>query len=159
MRVKRTLTYVGAWLAATTAAVTVTWLGVRDVMRGAVIDQPDAIPVLRPVSAPADPPPQPPPAPPPPPDPVSTPPVPQQAAPPPEPTDDVRGYDVLGGQVVLAVSPDGAELVSATPNQGYTVQTWQNEGWLRVEFTRGEHGSTVIASWYEHPTTVERFEH
>lgn len=40
MRVQRALTYVGVWVAATAAAVTVTWLGVRDVIHGAVFDPP-----------------------------------------------------------------------------------------------------------------------
>lgn len=44
MRAKRILTYFGAWLAATTAAGTLTWLGVRDVMHETVIERPGPLP-------------------------------------------------------------------------------------------------------------------
>jgi hypothetical protein len=164
---KRAVTYIGVWLTATTAAVTLSWLGVRDVIRGAVFDQPGSVPVVHPVAV------QPPatssnPAPvPPPPDTVDSamPQSPPRPDPKPNPSpaedaDDVRTYEVKGGTVVLSVRPDGAELVSATPRPGYTVQTWDHhEGWLRVEFTAGQRASAVIATWHDHPTTVETQEH
>jgi hypothetical protein len=169
VRIKRAVTYIGVWLAATTAAVTLTWLGVRDVIRGAVFDQSDSVPLVRPVTteptqsvtptastAPPTPPtaqPQP-----------ATVDSPPQPAPPPSPSiegaGDVHTYEVKGGTVVLTVQPERAELISATPRSGYTVQTWdQQVGWLRVEFTAGQRGSSVIATWHDHPTTVETQEH
>jgi hypothetical protein len=172
---KRAITYVGVWLTATTAAVTVSWLGVRDVIRGAVFDQSDAVPVVHPVTVPpAESPPPPPtsstpePAPPPVPGTVdsATPrpqppkPAPKPSPPPTEEASDVRTYEVKGGTVVLSVRPDSAELISATPRSGYTVQTWDHQdGWLRVEFTARQRASSVIATWHDHPTTVETLEH
>ncbi|SDZ41431.1 hypothetical protein SAMN05216215_107043 [Saccharopolyspora shandongensis] len=159
---KRAVAYVGVWLAATTAAVTLSWLGVRDIIRGAVFEPPDAIPVVQPVTT----------APPPPPTESRPEPTPTTVdAPPPPPTStpspsrtadsgDVRTYDAKGGKVVLSVHADGAKLVSATPRPGYTVQTWdQAVGWLRVEFTAGQHGSSVIATWHDHPTSVQTIEY
>ncbi|MCI2418986.1 hypothetical protein MOQ72_16195 [Saccharopolyspora sp. K220] len=176
---RRAVTYVGVWFAATTAAVTLSWLGVRDVIRGAVLDQSDSVPVVRPItSAPAESPSPPPaasPAPPPAESPPVLPPQPGTMAPPtseetqptpkpsPSPTEDasdVRTYEVEGGAVVLSVRPDRAELISATPRSGYTVQTWdQQDGWLRVEFTAGQHGSSVIATWHDGPTRVQTQEY
>ncbi|MER7014084.1 hypothetical protein ABT324_21905 [Saccharopolyspora sp. NPDC000359] len=181
MRVHRAFTYAGVWLVATTAAVTVTWLGVRDVIHGAVFDQPDpppARPVLTPTTLPPPPPPPVEPAPPPvelpPPDtPTTT--APSPTAPPstPETTTvdtptlestteiarDVRTYELNGGTVVLSVRPERAELISATPRSGYTVQTWdQAEGWLRVEFSAVDRASTLIATWHDGPTRVETYE-
>ncbi|MEU6268124.1 hypothetical protein [Saccharopolyspora shandongensis] len=161
---KRAVAYVGVWLAATTAAVTLSWLGVRDVIRGAVFEPRDAIPLVQPTTT----------APPPP--PTTTEPNPEPApttvdAPAPQRTStpspsrtadsgDVRTYDAKGGKVVLSVHADGAKLVSATPRPGYTVQTWdQAVGWLRVEFTAGRHGSSVIATWHDHPTSVQTIEY
>lgn len=157
---KRAIAYVGVWLAATTAAVTLSWLGVRDVIRGAVFDQPDTIPLVSPVTTEE----------PPPPATTSKPttvdtPAPEQEPPetsPPTTEDagDVQTYEVKGGKVVLSVRPEGAELISATPRSGYTVQTWDHvAGWLRVEFTAGQRGSSVIATWHDHPTTVETVEY
>ncbi|WP_221467827.1 hypothetical protein [Saccharopolyspora phatthalungensis] len=170
---KQAVCYVGVWLTATTAAVTLAWLGVRDVIRGAVFEQPDAVPLVRPVPLPPTESPLPPPtsnAPAPPPSdtvdsptsetepdpPSSTP----SSTPPSEEAGEVRTYDVKGGKVVLSLRPDGADLVSAVPRSGYTVQTWdQVAGWLRVEFTAGQHGSSVIATWHDHPTQVETQEY
>ncbi len=118
---KRAVAYVGVWLAATTAAVTLSWLGVRDVIRGAVFDRPDAIPLVSPVmteeppptttseaatvdtSAPEQEPPEP------------NPPAAEDAG-------HVRTYDVKGGKVVLSVHTESTELISVCT--GYTMQTW-----------------------------------
>ncbi|MGW1676984.1 hypothetical protein [Saccharopolyspora sp. NPDC002376] len=163
MRIHRAFTYVGVWLAATTAAVTVTWLGVRDVIHGAVFDQPDPPPVARAVTvSPTE---QPPPPEPPPtttaaePTTVDTP-APEVTTPIEEPDDaeDVRAYDVTGGTVVLEVLPERATLISATPRAGYTVQTWEQPGWLRVEFTTDGAASSLIATWHDGPTSVQTFE-
>ncbi|MEV6232268.1 hypothetical protein AB0L88_30850 [Saccharopolyspora shandongensis] len=159
---KRAVAYVGVWLAATTAAVTLSWLGVRDIIRGAVFEPPDAIPVVQPVT-PAPPPPPTESRPEPTPTTVDDPPPPPTSTPSPSRTadsGDVRTYDAKGGKVVLSVHADGAKLVSATPRPGYTVQTWdQAVGWLRVEFTAGQHGSSVIATWHDHPTSVQTIEY
>ncbi|MGP4015496.1 hypothetical protein [Saccharopolyspora sp. 5N708] len=172
MRIKRAVTYVGVWLAATTAGITLSWLGVRDVIRGAMFDESDAVPVVRPVAtAPAESAPAttdaapPPPVVPPRPTTVdpATPEQPQSTPKPPPSADDagdVRTYELKGGKVVLSVRTDGAALISATPRSGYTVQTWdRQEGWLRVEFTADQHGSTVIATWHDHPIKVETQEY
>ncbi|RKT85287.1 hypothetical protein SAMN05421805_115136 [Saccharopolyspora antimicrobica] len=165
----RAFTYAGVWLVATTAAVTVTWLGVRDIIQDTVFDQPAPPKAARPVVAPPAP---------------STPlPVPRTSTPePPLPTTvdtqitevtevaepppeseaaaDVRTFEVDGGTVVLSVRPERATLISATPRPGYTVQTWEHpDGWLRVEFSTENDASTLIATWHAGPTSVETFEH
>ncbi|MER7077864.1 hypothetical protein SAMN02982929_06023 [Saccharopolyspora kobensis] len=165
MRIHRAFTYAGVWLVATTAAVTVTWLGVRDIIQDTVFDQPAPPKAARPVVAPPPPPSTPLPAPsststpePPPPTTVDT----QVPEPPPESETaaDVRTFEVDGGTVVLSVRPERATLISATPRPGYTVQTWEHpDGWLRVEFSTEDDASTLIATWHAGPTSVETFEH
>ncbi|QUH04986.1 hypothetical protein HUO13_33150 [Saccharopolyspora erythraea] len=160
MRTRRALTYLAAWLAATTAAVTLSWLGVRDVIRGAVLDRPDPVPAVRPV---IEHPPQPttPPASAPPesaaPETSAPEPAPESSSrdPVPSPAGDVRTYDVGGGHVVLSMGATSASLVSATPKPGYSVRTWTAQGWLRVEFGGGAHGTSVIVTWHDHPPLVE----
>lgn len=150
MRMNRAFTYVGVWLVATTAAVTVTWLGIRDVIQDAVFEDPAPPKAIRPIATP----------------PPSTPlpttvDVPDPAPPPEtEVADDVRTFEVDGGTVVLSVLPQRATLISATPHPGYTVQTWEHpDGWLRVEFSADDGGSSLIATWHAGPTSVETFEH
>jgi hypothetical protein len=70
----------------------------------------------------------------------------------------VHRYSVKGGQVVLSMSDTSATLVSATPADGYAVQVWPEDGWLRVDFTSGDRTSTVIATWNGHPPSVQTYE-
>jgi hypothetical protein len=67
---------------------------------------------------------------------------------------DVHAYALTGGNVTLAFSGDSAQLVTAVPAAGYSVQTWSGTGWLRVDFSSGPLVSSLIASWYLHPPTV-----
>ncbi|WP_316528946.1 hypothetical protein [Kitasatospora brasiliensis] len=202
------LVQLGAWAAATGAAVALSWLGVHAVLTGDAFEQPTALPlpsakVDSKADSKADNPPHP--APPSPeqprsatesttrpaapapntttttttattaaptspataaattaataphgPAPATT--VPPQAlrpAPTAAATSTVRSYPVPGGKVALDLKDSGATLVSATPDPGWQMQVWTNEGWLRVDFTRGTEANSVIASWNGHPPTVE----
>ncbi|MFJ6383729.1 hypothetical protein ACIQI7_27455 [Kitasatospora sp. NPDC092039] len=178
------LVQLGAWAAATGAAVALSWLGVHAVLTGAAFEQPTALPLPSPKaggtppSAPATPD-QPRSAA------QSTPPSPAAsrttaaattaphgpaatattaaaAAPPtrrPAPaataTSTVRSYPIPGGKVALDLKPDRATLVSATPDPGWQMQVWTNGQWLRVDFTRGDEANSVFASWNGHPPIVE----
>jgi hypothetical protein len=66
----------------------------------------------------------------------------------------VRSYTLAGGRVALLVSGDSATLVTATPDSGFSVQTWSGTDWLRVDFTSGAQVSSLIASWYQEAPTV-----
>jgi hypothetical protein len=66
----------------------------------------------------------------------------------------VRSYSLDGGRVALLVTGDSASLVTATPDSGFSVQTWSGTGWLRVDFSSGAQVSSLIASWYQHAPTV-----
>ena len=67
-------------------------------------------------------------------------------------------YVVRGGRVVLAMTDTAARLVSATPNPGYAVQSWRGDQWLRVDFSKEDHTSSVIAAWNGHAPTVQSAE-
>jgi hypothetical protein len=67
---------------------------------------------------------------------------------------DVRAYTLAGGSVTLDVTGDTAQLVTAVPDAGYSVQTWSGTGWLRVDFSSGPRVSSLIASWYQHAPTI-----
>lgn len=70
----------------------------------------------------------------------------------------VQQYTVKGGVVVLSMTATQATLVSATPANGYSVQVWQETGWLRVDFTAGNSSSSVFATWNGHPPSVQTFD-
>jgi hypothetical protein len=161
----RNPTFALAWLAATTAAVAVSWLGVRTVVHDAVLSPPQLAVPASPVGT-GTPPPVPP----------STTPVPTTTSvgptsvtttPPPTTTttttapptsSNVHSYAVRGGQVVLSLGATSATLVSATPANGFAVQVWQETGWLRVDFSAPSGTSSVFATWNGHPPSVQTFE-
>jgi hypothetical protein len=66
----------------------------------------------------------------------------------------VHAYALTGGEVTLELKGDSAQLVTAVPAAGYSVQTWSGTGWLRVDFSSGPLVSSLIASWYLHAPTV-----
>jgi hypothetical protein len=76
------------------------------------------------------------------------------ASPSASPTGDIHAYTLTGGIVTLNLAGNVAQLVTAVPNAGYSVQTWSGTGWLRVDFSSGPQVSSLIASWYEHAPTV-----
>lgn len=164
----RSVTIGVVWLAATAAAVGVSWLGVRTVVPQTLSPPPQlavptsqlptgpppssgGTPLITAVSLP--PPARPAPRPSPPTAPTTT-----TVAPSPPSGWDVHSYTVPGGRVVLALGATGATLVSATPADGYAVQEWQETGWLRVDFTSAAGTSTVFATWNGHPPMVQTFQ-
>ncbi|WP_329037555.1 hypothetical protein OHT61_11670 [Streptomyces sp. NBC_00178] len=168
-----------AWSLATGAAVTLSWWGVHTVMSGTVYDPPRAVPISVGARAADEPvsssthrasPPSPTPAatraepsarpsrrpsaaPP------SAAPGPAKSPEPPKPSaasGDVKSYPTRGGRVVLELRDDAATLVSATPEQGWSMQVWTNPEWIRVDFGDGA-GATVsvFCTWNGHPPVVE----
>ncbi len=160
-----------AWMCATAAAVGVSWLGVRTVVHDAVMTpvkvsvpagsgqtHPFAptsrlsadptsttTPVRTTTTAP------------------SAPPSTSTTQPPAPPTtttvaSDVQRYSLKGGEVVLSMTQTQATLVSATPAAGYSVQAWQESGWLRVDFTAGNATSSLFATWNGHPPSIQTVE-
>jgi hypothetical protein len=67
---------------------------------------------------------------------------------------DVRAYALTGGTVTLNLAGGTVQLVTAVPDNGYSVETWSGTGWLRVDFSSGPQVSSLIASWYQHAPTV-----
>ncbi|GAA2241843.1 MULTISPECIES: hypothetical protein [Kitasatospora] len=162
-----------AWVAATSAAVALSWLGVHAVLADAAFEEPRAVPLPSPSGRPVDDPSTPPPAigeptaaasgsagpdsasPTP-----SAPPSPSSPAPgvahSSQPADtSVRSYLVPGGRVALDMRPDRADLVSAAPEPGWQMQVWRQEGWLRVDFAQGGRVNSVFATWNGHPPNVQ----
>jgi hypothetical protein len=66
----------------------------------------------------------------------------------------LHGYTLTGGHVTLLLTENSAKLVSAVPDDGYSVQTWSGAGWLRVDFSSGPQVSSLIASWNGHAPSV-----
>ncbi len=71
----------------------------------------------------------------------------------------VKGYRTDGGRVVLDLKAARAELVSATPEPGWQMQVWKQDGWLRVDFARGNDRTSVICAWNGHPPVVTTDNH
>lgn len=63
-------------------------------------------------------------------------------------------YRLTGGIVQLAQSRTSARLAAAMPATGWRKQFWNGEGWLRVDFTKGDHVATLIATWNGHPPEI-----
>jgi len=171
--VRRGFLHVGVWALTTAAAVTLSWFGVRSVLRGTAYDPPRALPISttsgpppqisathrpRPTTpAPSRTPTRAPDSPVPPQRPPGTP---KASAPADGGSGNVHAYTVGGGRVVLDLEASSASLVSATPNPGWQMQVWTQEGWLRVTFTSasGTQASSVFCTWNGHPPTVQAFE-
>ncbi|GAA1383658.1 hypothetical protein GCM10009639_04200 [Kitasatospora putterlickiae] len=174
------LVQLGAWAAATGAAVALSWLGVHAVLTGAAFEQPTALPLPSPASADGarpsptpsatQPQPQPQPA-----DrtgPTATPSTGRASAPPPRATapaptttrpapatsttSSVHSYPVPGGRVAVDLQSDHASLVTATPDSGWTMQVWNGPQWFRVDFSKDEQTNSVIVSWNGYPPRVDK---
>ncbi|MDQ0796232.1 hypothetical protein [Streptomyces sp. B1I3] len=182
---QRGFVHATAWLLATGAAVTLSWWGVHTVMSGTAYDPPRAVPVsvgagsvdgVRATDAPVSssthsalPSPSPSvtasragtsPSPRPSRRPSSRPPS-ESAGPAGSPapaagSGEVKSYPTRGGRVVLELTDDAAKLVSATPEQGWSMQVWTTGQWIRVDFGDGA-GATVsvFCTWNGHPPTVQ----
>jgi len=80
------------------------------------------------------------------------------AAPPADATATTRTYRMEGGVVTLSFSPAGVDVVGASPNEGFTVDTEPEHGnGVKVEFESDGHESRVDA-WWEGGPQVERRE-
>jgi hypothetical protein len=63
---------------------------------------------------------------------------------------DYKGYVLRGGQVVVQMRPLSASLVTAVPAPGFETQTWQADGWFRVDFVGEERRSSIIVAFAGH---------
>ncbi|HEX8005309.1 MAG TPA: hypothetical protein VF482_02660 [Trebonia sp.] len=158
----RVLTGLTAWLAGSALAVSLAWFGAGMVVRNTGMSP--AMPVISPgLAAPPSPaaPASPSPAATSSPAPSGSHPAFLSASPSPSPPataaaadGTVHGYTLAGGRVTLLVKPGSAELVTAVPAAGYSVQTWSGPQWLRVDFSSGAKVSSLIASWNGHAPSV-----
>ncbi|GAB7182886.1 hypothetical protein ATKI12_2717 [Kitasatospora sp. Ki12] len=170
------LVQLGAWAAATGAAVALSWFGVHAVLTGAAFEQPTALPLPSPkaggtpspaTTAPEQPrsaaqsaPPAQPASPA-----AATTHGPTPVAPVPPPTrrptptagatSTVKSYPIPGGKVALDLKPDHASLVSATPDPGWQMQVWNGDQWMRIDFTKDNQANSVFVYWNGHPPVVE----
>ncbi|MEV4558977.1 hypothetical protein AB0K51_18580 [Kitasatospora sp. NPDC049285] len=165
------LVKLGAWTAATGAAVALSWLGVHAVLADTVFDEPVAVPL--PTAGTAQTRDAPPPtlapatsaaadattaAPSPDPDPDPTPSAPSRTPAvkrSPSPTTSVHSYLVPGGRVALDLRATEAELVSATPETGWGMQVWHGDQWMRIDFSKDGRTSSVFVTWNGHPPDVQ----
>jgi hypothetical protein len=80
------------------------------------------------------------------------------SAPPVDPSATTRTIQMDGGVVTLRFSPAGVDVVGATPNEGFTVDTEPEHGnGVKVEFESDGHESRVDA-WWDGGPQVERRE-
>ncbi|MBM7167861.1 hypothetical protein JQK87_05430 [Streptomyces sp. G44] len=174
---RRGFVHAVAWSLATGAAVTLSWWGVHTVLTGTAYDPPRALPLAadgggaealsssthRPAPSPAEksprsPGPTDPPRAPRSPEPSKTRTEATRGDPPPSVAPGagtVKSYRTKGGRVVLDLGAHSASLVSATPAAGWSVQTWRQEAWIRVEFSSGTDRLTVFCTWHDTAPRVE----
>lgn len=72
---------------------------------------------------------------------------------------DVQTYPVAGGRVTFEMTADSAELVSATPEAGWQMQTWEQTTWIRVDFVGDGRRTSVICTWHDSEPRVETNEY
>ncbi|MFI6156633.1 hypothetical protein ACIBCA_28575 [Kitasatospora sp. NPDC051170] len=170
------LVQLGAWVAATGAAVLLSWLGVHAVLNGAAFERPTALPLPSPklAGAPQSAVPTATPAPTPTPAQTETPasapataaatrapaqatapPTRRPTTPAPTATSTVQSVPVPGGRVALDLRPDKASLVSAVPDPGWQMKVWNGDMWLRVDFVKDEQANSVFVAWNGHAPIVE----
>ncbi|MFE3324651.1 hypothetical protein [Streptomyces sp. NPDC059176] len=171
---RRGLVHAMAWSLATGAAVTFSWWGVHTVMAGTAYDPPRALPITtdnrttqgspsRASSTPRVPSPSASASPVPEPSRTTSPsPSPERSSPgrrtspsAPPPSGSVKSYAVEGGRVAFDIGSSDAELVSATPSPGWTMQVWKQPTWIRVTFSRDGHENDVFCTWNDHPPLVQ----
>jgi hypothetical protein len=75
----------------------------------------------------------------------------------PAPTD-VKVITVKGGQVSFSTAGGECKLLWATPAAGYEAKVSGNVGWIRVDLTQGEHGSSVFCTWHGFAPTTDVYE-
>ncbi len=151
----------GAWTVATAAAVSVSWLGVHRVLADSSYQQPH---MLAGVTASAGATPTPLPTPPPLPTSIGSPT--SRPAPPTTTTttssgpggsdgDQIESFTRPGGRIVISMGATSASLVSAVADQGWSVHTWVEPTWIRVDFDQGNQGSVFYVTWNGHPPMVQ----
>ncbi|MBO3744626.1 hypothetical protein J5X84_01005 [Streptosporangiaceae bacterium NEAU-GS5] len=179
---RRAVAYSLAWCGATALAVGVAWLGVRDVLRDTVLDQPPLPPVasigqapigqvptgqasISQLAAPAATtqraaPPTPTPS-----RPRATPSRLTQATPRRSPSPSprksggqLRTITLAGGRATVELRSSDCRMVSAVPNEGYQVMTWETATWIRVAFVKSGHESSAFCLWDRLPPRVETYE-
>jgi hypothetical protein len=167
---RRALRYAAIWCGATAVAVSVSWFGVRGVLRDEFVDDVDVEPFAAQTIAADEAPltltsPIPSPTPTATPGPSRTPrkpvkspvqsPVKSPTKSPvksPAPRKPLKVVKVKGGEVAFTLGPEGCRLVSATPVSGYTAKVARATGWIRVDLVKGEHGTGVFCISHEQRT-------
>ncbi|MEV6040840.1 hypothetical protein AB0L65_57715 [Nonomuraea sp. NPDC052116] len=155
---RRALRYAAIWCGATAVAVSVSWFGVRGVLRDEFVDDVDVEPFVAQTIAADEAPltltsPSPTASPSPsraPRKPVKSP-V-ESPAKSPAPRKPLKVVKVKGGEVAFTLGPEGCRLVSATPVSGYTAKVARATGWIRVDLVKGEHGTGVFCISHEQRT-------
>ena len=67
-----------------------------------------------------------------------------------------RSFRVCGGQAVIRIVPNKVQLITATPDPGFTVDTVQNEpANLAVQFTEPNHYCVIHAVWHNNGPFAE----
>jgi hypothetical protein len=149
--VRRTLALGAVWVAAAAVAAGVAWAGIgvvgdqvtddrpaplsADEVAQAVASQSASSTTTAPDGAPAT-----------------------TTAPPGDASATTRTYRMEGGVVTLRFTPAGVDVVGATPNEGFTVDTEPEHGnGVKVEFESDGHESRVDA-WWDGGPQVERRE-
>ncbi|MBB5785373.1 hypothetical protein [Nonomuraea jabiensis] len=153
---RRALRYAAIWCGATAVAVSVSWFGVRGVLRDEFVDDVGVEPfVAQTIAADEAPLTLTSPSPTPSPSRASGKPVKSPTKSPvksPAPRKPLKVVKVKGGEVAFTLGPEGCRLVSATPVSGYTAKVARATGWIRVDLVKGEHGTGVFCISHEQRT-------
>ncbi|MFE2870769.1 hypothetical protein [Embleya sp. NPDC059259] len=169
-RARRAAASLALWVTTTTIVTALAWWGVRAVLRDTVFERPPfpAAPQHSP-SAQARPQSSESPAAPTPagkkvvaaPPPASTRPPSKSPTPKKSPADantTPGTYQVLGGRASFEIGATSASLIAATPAPNWAAKVWNSAEWIRVDFTKDGHTSSIFVTWNDHPPVVSTHE-
>ncbi|WP_066373164.1 hypothetical protein [Herbidospora mongoliensis] len=67
-------------------------------------------------------------------------------------------FNLNGGRATVAVREKDCRIVSATPAEGWELQTWTEPYWLRITFLRDGKESSAFCTWNALPPRLDTYE-
>ncbi|WP_157520791.1 hypothetical protein [Herbidospora daliensis] len=80
------------------------------------------------------------------------------ASPSPVADEKMHTFTLKGGRATVAVGETDCRIVSATPAEGWELQTWTEPYWLRITFLKDGKESSAFCTWNALPPRLDTYE-
>nr|WP_157554029.1 hypothetical protein [Herbidospora sakaeratensis] len=74
------------------------------------------------------------------------------------PEEKMHTFTLRGGRATVAVGETDCRIVSATPAEGWELQTWTEPHWLRITFLKDGKESSAFCTWNALPPRLDTYE-